>query len=538
VPDHQSIEHSTASPPDMAAVRREQTIITVITALGLLATFVVYRPYRSLPFDFVDFSEFMPLLQRGDSFSSRMRELMAYYGGVQGRFNPIGYAAIALKWEFWRDSSPHWQWIRFATMWVAIALTFRLLRRTGMTLWASLAGVGIFLFSPSAIDGWTRLTMAEPAGTILLLVGCLMVTGPFIVNASQRKLGLAFASLCAVVVLWKEMLAATLLLPVALAATFPRGHDELQNRAVVRTLIIAGGIAIATAGLPVVTTMSRASSDAYTAAFGSEMRPISDVVAHWSLGLSPFSLGTSFPPALTGLALLTLVALFVGGWLLKLRHPPHDRARNRTLMWIALAFPLLGAAMYLPWPTYNRFYAIPFMLGGAFLAAGAISGLEAHSRALRTAGLVTWLVFLVFAGSDAAAQASRQAERQLFNRALVVRLSSIKSQIDTVFLATEQQPPTFWQGIGPTMQRYGQALGHSMPIMVNATCKESLRRAQEGNAAVVFYTTLCPRVIPGYELVTRYKVLKLAKFRWVIDSIRVDLVMPAGSSIPDRGDDN
>jgi hypothetical protein len=515
----------------LKAIGHEKTIMAGVTALTLLMTLLVYRPDRDLPFDFVDFSEFLPLLQRGESFIGRVMDLLSYYAGQQGRLNLLVYVALAAKWEFWGDYSPAWQWLRFGMMWMVIVLTYHLLRRLGASRLASAAGTSMFLFAPPAVDGWIRLTMAEPLGTVILLVMCLLA-----MNAnrgrSERRLLLTFAGLCVALVLLKEMLAATILLPLVLAAwgTSERRGVGSASRSKVRALAFLSLGAVLLAAVPVGLVAYTARADAYTADFGSSFRSAGDVLAQGTLGILPFAPGSSFPAPLAGLALLLLLALLVAGWTLQLRHDESSRRRSWRLLTIALLFPLLGAATYLPWPSYNRFYAIPYLLGGAIMAAIALSALEDRSRGAAIGAYGIWAVFLLFAGADAAAQSARAATRQRLSEQVVSRIAALGQRADTVFLATEQRPPTFWQGIGPTLQRYGEALGHTMPPVINVPCEESRRRARVGDVAVVVFSSLCPGSSAIDPIVARYRRLQLPFPHLVVDSIRVDFVVPDSAS--------
>ena len=109
----------------------------------------------------------------------------------------------------------------------------------------------------------------------------------------------------------------------------------------------------------------------------------------------------------------------------------------------------------------------------------------------------------------------------------MTRLAEDRGRADTVFVGTDQRPPTLWQGIGPTLQRYGEALGYSMPQIISVPCEESRRRALEGRNAVLFYSSLCSNPLKGDTLIERYRRLRLPSLRAVTDSIRVDLVIPS-----------
>lgn len=514
-------------------MHREKTIITLLAALALIATFAVYRPDRNLPFDFLDFSEFLSLLQRGDSFFSRLAEFVSYYGS-QGRFNLVGYAALAAKWGFWGDNSPAWQWTRFATMWGAVLLVFLLLRRIGVSRFAAVAGSAVFLFAPPAFDGWTRLTMAEPLGLILLLAACLLALRPMAGSREERLVGLGFAAMCVVVVLLKEMLVATLLLPPLLvAAQNRRLPDGIRQR--LRTLGVAMIVSIPIASIPVVLTAARATNDAYTTAFGSQIRPLSDAIAQWSLAILPFDPATSFPARLIGLALVGFVAVLISGWTVRLRMPNADERSNaRRLLAIALLFPLVGTLIYLPWPSWNRFYSIPFLLSGAILAAVAFGALEVWSRRAFIGACCVWGWLLVFAAADAFGQGNRLAARQLANRAVVSRLATLRTSFDTVIVATNQTVPAAWQGLGPTLSRYGRAFGLDMPVAINVPCEESRVRASANRDAIVAYGSHCPGLAASDPIVVRYRRLRFSTTPLTTDSLRVDFVVPSTSRGADR----
>jgi hypothetical protein len=510
--------------------RWDQTIIRTTLALAVVASFVVYRPDRNLPFDFIDFSEFLPLLESNESFWGRFSSLTSYYGG-HGRLNLLGYASIAVKWDLWGSYSPGWQWARFITMWLVILMLYGMLRRLRVNMWGSLAGASLLLFSPPAIDGWTRLTMAEPIGTVLLLAGCHLALQP-VDSGSSRWRAIAFGCVCATMMLLKEMMVATLVLPVLLLAIEYPGRRETRSR--IKSFFAAALVSVLLAGTPVVLTMMRATGDAYTTAFGHDLRSGGDLLANWLLGLLPLSPGTALPAYLIGLALITILALYAGGWALQLRAPYPTRAR--LLLGVAIGFPLLGALTYLPWPSYNRFYSIPYLAGGAILAGVALSEFTSRSRPIRSLAIGSWVVLLFFGGADAAAQARRQAARQQINAELVRRVGATWTPSDTVLVATDQETPAAWQGIGPTLERYGKALGHAMPTIQNAPCQAARDQARGGTTGVLFFHSLCPLDAAGAGLARTYRILRLPSFRLETDSIRVDFAIGRGRAPSRSGD--
>jgi hypothetical protein len=318
---------------------------------------------------------------------------------------------------------------------------------------------------------------------------------------------------------------------LVLAIEYP-GRRETRSR--IKSFFAAALVSVLLAGTPVVLTMMRAAGDAYTTAFGRDLRSGGDLFANWLLGLLPLSPGTALPAYLIGLALITILALYAGGWALQLRAP--DPTRARLLLGVAVGFPLLGALTYLPWPAYNRFYSIPYLAGGAILAGVAVSEFTSRSRPIRSLAIGSWVALLLFGGADAAAQARRQAARQQINAELVRRVGATWTPSDTILVATDQETPAAWQGIGPTLERYGKALGHAMPTIQNAPCQAARDQARGGTTGVLFFHSLCPLDAAGAGLARTYRILRLPSFRLETDSIRVDFAIGRGRAPSRSGD--
>jgi hypothetical protein len=505
--------------------------MVALVAIAAVSSAFVYRPDRSLPFDFLDFSEFLPILQGSEGFFGRLSGLLDYYAGDHGRLSVVAYALLAAKWELFGTSSPGWQWMRFGTMWLAVILVYLLLCRLRVGHYGSMAGASLFLFAPPAAEGWIRLTMAEPTGTVLLLLLCLLALRP--TEGSEWRLGLLFGCISAVLILLKEMLAATLILPIALAAIVPEFSGSRLIR--IRTLSLAALTAVLSTGIPIAVVALRSADGSYTADFGSSVRPFTDAIAQWTLALLPFDPGSAFPAQWTGAALLAFIGLVATGWRLMLTASSEERAGAWRLLALCLSYSLSGVILYLPWPAYNRFYAIPYLLSGAVLAAGALSAIAARSRSAGRLAYLVWGLFVVFAAGDAAARARRTAARQVLNAKLVHRLSVLAEPTDTVWIATDQRVPAEWQGVGPTLQRFGAALGYAMPHLLNAPCEDSRRIARERRGHFVFYSSLCPTTADGESIVEPYLRPALPAIRPVPDSIRVDLIVPQSSLLTHGG---
>jgi hypothetical protein len=517
----------------MSVTRLERPFVALATILGVIVTFAVYRPDRNLPFYFLDFSEFLPLLQQGSAFIERLAHLSSYYAG-QGRFNVLAYAGIVAKWEVWGDSPVAWQWTRFATMWFAILLVYRLLRRIGVSRPAAIAGCSVLPFAPVTVDAWMRLTTTEPVGMILLLFACLLALQPYSGTYSERSIGLGFGALCAATVLLKEMLVATLLLPLLLVYADSGLTSRIPSRRH-KTLLIAMAAAVPIAAIPVLLTAVNASSDAYTASFGSHIRSTSEALGMWLLSLLPFDPSSSFPVRLTGLALISLLVVIVVGWYLRLRMPNAANGfRPKRLLAATMIFSLAGTLFYLPWPASNRFYSLPYLLSLVILTAVAFGAIEAWSRrALVLASLVLG-VLLSSAAADSASQTNRMAARQIIDRAAVARLAELKKSFDTVLAATNQRQPAAWQELGPTLERYGRVFGLDMPVVVNMPCAESRRLSGSMHAAIVAYRSHCDGFSAPNPIVQHFRRLRLPPMSITTDSVRIDFILPSDSRFGTR----
>jgi hypothetical protein len=508
----------TESPPD----RNIGLPRALGAVLGLAVAFLIYRPDRSLPFDILDFSEFLPVLDGSDSFLTRARSLAEYYAS-QGRANLVPYVLMSLKWTWFADWSPGWQWSRFVAMAACVVLAFRLLERLGATRMGAMAGAAVLLAHPAAARGWIRLTMAEPLGTLLLLLLCLWV----LPGAHTRRPSWPWAAVVTMVpliLLTKEMLVVALALPTALLCLVdPDGRLARPSlRPAASRFFLSAGLVSAAVLAPLVLLMIRAPGEAFTAQYGSATRSLGDTVATWLATVILFDPGRTFPPRLLGLALALLVGLLTWGWWTAIRRA-EDRATAWGLLAVGIAFPMLGAVAYIPWPAYQTFYAIPFLLGTAIVVAFAASAMESRSRPV-AAGWYAGYAFLVFASlADANGQAGRAAASQKVHARLVRRVSQLRA-VDSVLVASDRVVPQRWQGLGPTLARYAAATGNAWPPTRDVSCTGVDALESSSSAmAVVFYSSLCPRARDSAPIIERYRHLDPGMLRVVDDSLRVDV---------------
>lgn len=501
-------------------VTRRETRLLLLAAI---VAFVLYRPDRVLPLDFVDFSEFLPILKSRTSFASRIAGLVDYYMS-QGRTNVVQYFFIDVKWTFFQAWTPGWQWPRYLVMLGVLALTYRLLLRLGCSSPAAAAGTAIYLVSPAAVAGWTRMTMGEPFASLLLLIlSHLALDGS---RGDAPRWRTAWLSvLMSLIIFTKEMLAASLLFPLVLTTLSGEtgkispsvSHDSWRF---VRAASYAGVVAL----LPAAVVLWVAPESSYGALWANGVRGVDVTLAAWLAALLPVDVGRALPAPLAGLALLTFLAITLVGWRLRLIGP--SIGRERILLGLSLGMPLTCALVYVPWPGYQSFYAIPFLVGSAMLAAMGLSAIESHLERMRILPYIMWGVMLAFAAAHASTEANRAAAVRRATLTLVRRLSAMPRLHDTVYVATEQRPLSFWQGLGPTFERYGEALGHEMPVLLNLPCEEARQRAASATAAVVFYSSMCQYSRTSDAIVVEYRRVAFPHVLPQNDTLRVDLLFP------------
>jgi len=192
---------------------------------------------------------------------------------------------------------------------------------------------------------------------------------------------------------------------------------------------------------------------------------------------------------------------------------------------IAVGFPLLGVLAYVPWPAYQPFYAIPFLVGTSILIAFAWDGLSSRRSPIGVAGRASLAVLLLAALFDANTQANRAVAVQTVHRRLVTRLHTLA--VDTVLVASDRRVTQEWQGLGRTLDRYARSVGDTIPSAIDAPCTGIETRPATKPQAIVFYNSLCPRSGTRDPIVEYYPRVDLGRLRVARDSVRVDVEIRA-----------
>ena len=75
---------------------RPDRFLVLCVAAAFVGTLFLYQPWRALPFEIVDFSEFIPFL-RLPTLAERLHGFLHYYGAL-GRWNVLSYLVLIAKW--------------------------------------------------------------------------------------------------------------------------------------------------------------------------------------------------------------------------------------------------------------------------------------------------------------------------------------------------------------------------------------------------------------------------------------------------------
>jgi hypothetical protein len=502
-----------------------------LACAGALAV-LLYRPWHARAFDVLDFSEFLPLLNGAHGAARRFAALVDYYGQQHGRFNIVGYAALAAKWT-WLGAEPlRWQWLRVGELLLIAGLVYALLRRLAANAVGAGFGAVLFLFSYSAGLVWVRQTMGEPLGLLCALVAALAATRLDVARRSWAPAltaGLAIAA----AVLTKEMLAAWV--PVVMLIAIGRNADGKLERwrfdARARAVLAATAIGGIAAALLVVRTALRSSGEGYAATYGHAPRSLSRLGELFQRQFFPWPItGRSDGVVLLGAALLFLAVIGLG-MRAGLRDPAWRKHCRRVIL-VGLALPLAGAAAYLPWPVYAPFYGFAFLFGPALLLATAVSVLTAQG------GRARWIVpaaccsiLLLIAPQSVRLAQVAEARQEVMTA--VARALSGEPAAKRIVVAVPLLPAQAWQGIAPTLARYAAAQpgGHSMPPAEDMLCGDAGRLLQSGGdgTLLVSFSDSCGE-IPGPTLMIRQQ---FNYWRWEPpglghDSLRADVAWLPG----------
>jgi hypothetical protein len=514
----------------------------VVSGLAVIAL-LLYEPFRSRPFSILDFSEFLPLLEANGSTADRVRALVRYYA-TRGRFNPIAYVVLAVKWEWFGSNSVAWQLLRYAQMTALVLSVLVFLRRIGSTRAASAVGAALFVVSGSAAQGWVRLTMGEVLGSELVVLALLYGLS-YQRTSNWMRATAMFGCVIVALLLVKEMFLAAVPLIVLFALCW-NGRGALvvpnvspRNVALVTVALAASASALA----PVAYVALTSSPGAYTQSFGTSGIPILRLVVWLGGAITPYLVMSWRSPPWALAHLLAFLGLLWVGWIAA----RHSTLRRHYAV-LAVIFGLHIAAaliLYLPWPVYQPFYAMPFLISEATVVAALLTagqqGFPSRSRYL----VLGWVGVLCAAGMQALDYRRAADAQQRFHAELVSTLAQLTA--DTVVVANKKAPKgdRAWQGFGSTLARYGTAVSLQLPIIVDQNCEEARSHIQghesshDGGSSALQKVAAAQRVVirdgntcevlglPSNQLVRRYSRFDWDTLRSVVDSFYVSFYQSA-----------
>jgi hypothetical protein len=195
-----------------------------------------------------------------------------------------------------------------------------------------------------------------------------------------------------------------------------------------------------------------------------------------------------FPPNLVFLA--TLCTGFVASW----RWANRGEIQGKLL--VALTLPLAGLLVYLPWPRFELFYGLPFLLGVSLCVATLLGQLGLDSR-WRVGLTMCWLVVLAGSALIAVGQARYMRARREVNQAVALDLSR-HGPTDSVVVASGGLTPQPWQNPAATLGRYAIATrtAQTNPVLRDVGCDSvsALKRQDDGRTTMYVYVDWCGEV--------------------------------------------
>ena len=461
----------------------------LLLLVAVTLAWVIYRPDRARPFDVLDFGEFVPILKASNSWWEQFTVMVRYGMEQHGRPYFVTCLTTVLKWQLFGSSMVGWQMVHAVLMMTMVVQTYQLLRRLGSSEIGSALGASIWLFAPAASYGWIRLTLAEPTAMVVLLGLCLRAT-----TYQRRENWKAdlfwFAVGSAFIILVKEMMAPTLLLPL-LVALFVRADGAIAWTGVTRRNVVLAAVvslvSLATL-IPLAIIYVSASSNALASQYGTRSASLGDVFARWLFTLVPFDPINAAPSVVWVMAVLGLVGLVVLGW----REAIARRFSGAGVLLVtALLFPLLGVASYAPWPQWEMRYVFPYLIGVSLLVGIAGTMLGGASKRGQLLVALIWLPAVVLGGSEAY---SRSARNESVSRTFeqVVDVISTMPGTDSVFIASNVNWVPEWTGLGPTLQRFAGATDRAWLPTRQIRCEEIGKvQASRPRIAVVTFANHC-----------------------------------------------
>jgi hypothetical protein len=420
----------------------------------VLALIFVFAPWRADALELRDFSEFLPLLQTGSTFTEQWHQLNEYYV-AQGRGNVLTNGLIVAGWHVAGKSPERWQSYQFAFL-VAVAVALLVFLRC--------AGVKRFL--AIGLTMWT-VCSAGPASAALRLSPELPISVLLIVllwigrgDGGTRALVVA-AGLVACLLLLKE--AAVVCLPIVLCTLAGRGRAGTRMIGIVVVAAVAVLLVVRAGAIT-----RQAVPEAYSRGFDPQHANVITAISAARLGTPEHWPWVSTFQALQSWA--TLAWLTVVGAGCAVAWKSGDSLQVTGLMLTCLG----GVALYAAWGRFESFYGAPFVV---LQAATAGVGFASQYRRRRWIDIVVAVVMTIGA-LHSSTGAWRLRSWTVARRAVEFEAADKISQVGRdrqVVIAAQAQPSQAWQGNAATFTRFIAAEWphRASPFIVDASCGAS-----------------------------------------------------------------
>lgn len=453
---------------------------------------VLYKPWVALPFPIRDFGSILDLFQANDSMVGRWSALLDMVVAA-GRLTPLSMLPLAALWSAFGDNTVAWQWARFAVMLLVVGSSYALLRRFGASRVGAWVGASLFVIAGSASGGWLLPQVMEPLGILAVLAAAglaLRWRG----SSEATLVAFEIALLLAAAILVKEPFVACVPFVILVAL---RGCDGLHvlrlqiPRRALALVSITGGVIFLVNVLPLILVRRvSAASGTYAAAYELQSVDFTRVTNVLRATLLPVTRLVTFPAnaAFLGILAAGLLIMFRGG----------RKGPEAIPLLLALTLPLAGALLYLPWPEFPGYYAMPYLLGLALALALAITAVQAFgARVLRLFTAAAAIVLIVL-GTVMARNAVESEVAQRIVEATVARSLENASTADEIVAAVPN--PAASGRLGDGLRRYAQATGaRSLPLASDSSCAVAFALAErlDDRALVVALPGLCDEWQPN-----------------------------------------
>jgi hypothetical protein len=499
----------------------------VLCAFGLLSI-VVFTPWRRGPFDTLDFSEFLLNLERHTGFWAQWAGLANYYAG-QGRVNEIGYGIIAANYHFFGRDPLGWQVVRCIQVALLPPASYVVLRKFGAGRLGSLIGASFYAVGTIPAAAWLRQT-GEPLGTLFMLAGAIMAHGwaesP---RSARRTIVLTVCLTC--MVLCKETLVACLPFLCLVAACWSAENRVHAPRFGRRTAHFAAACLVAclVLGAAMLWASLRRQADAYAALYGTSILGSLDVIGRVAQAILPDSHHADLQMLLASPPNFVFIVCVGAGLAVMFRLLD---VRRRLMPKLAIAASLLvaGILVYLPWPRFELFYAIPFFFG-VVLAVALLVDASAVGPRSRLILIVCWLFILTGSALQGFGLAQITYASRELNYVVATQIARY-SALDTVVITSATLTRQSWQNPAATLSRYARAVGLTArpPVLVDHDCRAHWPvefTALPEHAIEFVYEASCGRVSEATRTIEKpFRYFDWATLKFQADVQRVSILEP------------